>query len=274
MNTSYENWHNYIVSQISIYKTKRSSKRKDSEYIWDWYNSVTRTRPLVYIKTIVKWIIRYSSEQRWFDINSELLFTTRQVLDDEYSKMQFDLYILLKVVGQERFYFPRNYFDEFISILSEDEFTFDLPKNYLHNRYIKIQAELYPVLRGVLNMNLVGIGDKEETLSGIPEDVIKITSGGNALNNYEITTIDNYVAKNKIQKIDYIKMDIEGAEVAALSGGSASISKFKPRLAISGCHKDVDLWEIPLLIKKINPKYKVYYEHYLPINWEACIYAA
>jgi len=54
---------------------------------------------------------------------------------------------------------------------------------------------------------------------------------------------------------------------------AASISKFKPRLAISGYHNDVDLWEIPLLIKKINPEYKVYYEYHLPINWEACIFA-
>lgn len=143
----------------------------------------------------------------------------------------------------------------------------------LHNRYIKIQTELNPLLKEVLNINQLAIGDKVETLSGNPDDVTKITPGGNALNNFEITTIDNYVAKHKIQKIDYIKMDIEGAEVAALSGGSASISKFKPRLAISGYHKDVDLWEIPSLIKKINPEYKVFFEHHLPIQWESCFYA-
>lgn len=96
MNTTYENWHNYIVNQIDFYKTKRQTKREDNEYVWDWFNTVTRPSPLVKIKTIVKRIIKYSAEQKWFDKNSELLFYTRKILEDDYSKMQFDLYILYK----------------------------------------------------------------------------------------------------------------------------------------------------------------------------------
>ena len=34
-----------------------------------------------------------------------------------------------------------------------------------------------------------------------------------------------------------------------------------PELMISGYHKLSDFWEIPLLIKKINPAYKIYVGH-------------
>ena len=68
-------------------------------------------------------------------------------------------------------------------------------------------------------------------------------------------------------------MDIEGAEAAALRGASVIIAKFKPKLAISGYHKKEDLWEIPLLIKKMNPEYNIYFEQHSPIPEESCFYA-
>ena len=69
-------------------------------------------------------------ELEWFNKNSENLFNTRQILEDEYSKLQFDLYVLLKVVGYNKFFFPRTYFDDFITIESKDEFTSELPKEF------------------------------------------------------------------------------------------------------------------------------------------------
>ena len=44
---------------------------------------------------------------------------------------------------------------------------------------------------------------------------------------------------------DFVKMDIEGSELAALQGMSATIESCQPRLAISLYHKPEDLWELP-----------------------------
>lgn len=57
---------------------------------------------------------------------------------------------------------------------------------------------------------------------------------------------------------NYIKMDIEGAEKEALLGAQKTIQKYKPNLAICLYHKPEDLWELPLLIHKIEPSYDMY----------------
>ena len=44
---------------------------------------------------------------------------------------------------------------------------------------------------------------------------------------------------------DFVKMDIEGGELAALKGMTGAIGRGRPRLAISIYHRPEDLWEIP-----------------------------
>jgi FkbM family methyltransferase len=63
------------------------------------------------------------------------------------------------------------------------------------------------------------------------------------------------------KKVDYIKMDIEGAEMAALRGAQKTIEEYAPQLLISGYHKIEDMWEIPEFILGINPNYKMFLGH-------------
>lgn len=84
-------------------------------------------------------------------------------------------------------------------------------------------------------------------------------------------TLEN-TKKIKVVKLDeyidddfhpsYIKMDIEGAETDALDGSKMIIKKYNPKLAISVYHHPRDLWELPLLIHKLNPDYRLYLRHY------------
>lgn len=52
----------------------------------------------------------------------------------------------------------------------------------------------------------------------------------------EAIRIDEWVSKNKIKKLDFIKMDIEGAEIEALDGCVQTIEKLKPNFAIASYH--------------------------------------
>jgi FkbM family methyltransferase len=72
-----------------------------------------------------------------------------------------------------------------------------------------------------------------------------------------LTTIDNLVAELKLGKVDLIKMDIEGAEPRALEGGRRTISRFRPRLAMSTYHAPDHPVTIPRIINGIWSGYRV-----------------
>ena len=57
---------------------------------------------------------------------------------------------------------------------------------------------------------------------------------------------------------NYIKMDVEGAELKALQGARELIASQAPSLAICLYHKPEDLWEIPLYLHQLQPNYKMY----------------
>ena len=86
-------------------------------------------------------------------------------------------------------------------------------------------------------------------------------------------TIDDLVKKNKIDKIDFIKMDIEGAELPALEGAKKVIKRDKPKLAISAYHKSNDLIAIPKFISSIRNDYNFYLDYYTIIGDETIVYA-
>jgi FkbM family methyltransferase len=74
------------------------------------------------------------------------------------------------------------------------------------------------------------------------------------------------------EKANYIKMDVEGAELEALKGAKKQLEQ-GAQLAISLYHKSRDIWEIPEYIKKINPEYKFFVRHYTNTIFETVLYA-
>jgi FkbM family methyltransferase len=73
----------------------------------------------------------------------------------------------------------------------------------------------------------------------------------------KIDTIDNICKKMKISNVSLIKMDIEGNEFDAIIGAKKVIQTYKPTLLVSVYHTGKDFFEIPKLIKKMVPTYKL-----------------
>ncbi|MGE5646759.1 MAG: FkbM family methyltransferase [Acidobacteriota bacterium] len=71
----------------------------------------------------------------------------------------------------------------------------------------------------------------------------------------ELTTIDKLVGELKLERVDFIKMDIEGAEQHALRGGRATIAAYHPRMSLSAYHRPDDPVKIPELVKAAWPGY-------------------
>ncbi|MEI6826577.1 MAG: FkbM family methyltransferase [Desulfuromonadales bacterium] len=73
--------------------------------------------------------------------------------------------------------------------------------------------------------------------------------------------------------VTFIKMDIEGAELKALIGALHTITRNKPKLAISLYHKRDDIFKIPLLLHNFCPEYKLYLRHYCTTFSETVLFA-
>jgi FkbM family methyltransferase len=95
--------------------------------------------------------------------------------------------------------------------------------------------------------------------------------GGRAV---KMTTLDRYVERMEIERVDFIKMDIEGAELGALKGAVGTLRKFRPRLAISLYHRPDDLLRIPLWLNSLGLGYQFYLEHYTIHYEETVLYAS
>jgi FkbM family methyltransferase len=72
----------------------------------------------------------------------------------------------------------------------------------------------------------------------------------------ELTTIDELVRELGLKRVDYIKMDIEGAERAALGGGAQTIRRFHPRLTVSLEHHYDDPEVIPAIVRSLWSGYQ------------------
>jgi len=79
----------------------------------------------------------------------------------------------------------------------------------------------------------------------------------------DIITLDEYIIDHKISKVDFIKLDTEGAELDIIKGAQNVIFSQKPILAVSVYHKTEHIWKIAKYIKFIRPDYKFALRHYL-----------
>jgi FkbM family methyltransferase len=73
----------------------------------------------------------------------------------------------------------------------------------------------------------------------------------------EVITLDEFVEKEKIKKVDFIKADIEGAERHLLMGAKKVLKEFAPKLAICTYHLPDDPELLEKIILDANPEYHV-----------------
>lgn len=141
---------------------------------------------------------------------------------------------------------------------------------FTHDAYKKIyffepSMEIYNRAKD----NLKNLQDIIFTSAGVGEKagVSKFAGAGQGVSGHmddsgmetvNIVTLDEVITDQPT----FIKMDIEGAELAALKGATKLIKKNRPKLAICVYHKPEDLFEILELIDSWNLDYKYYFRHY------------
>lgn len=88
----------------------------------------------------------------------------------------------------------------------------------------------------------------------------------------QMRSIDKVLAG---EHADIIKFDVEGAEFEALLGAKGTIAEHSPRILLSLYHRNEDIFKLPLLLKRLNPEYRIFmrHHHYIPA-WETNLYAS
>lgn len=156
---------------------------------------------------------------------------------------------------------------KFVDVVKDYEAIYGFELDY--GNFVKMKKQtkhlnkVWLVNSGVLNDNkkiVYGCG------SGVnePRDGISILKAdeGEAL----IASVVKLDDALKGKRVTFIKMDIEGSELGGLEGAEKIIRMYGPKLAICVYQKTSDFWEIPLLIKKFNPNYKLRLRHHYYIN--------
>ncbi|MEA3553314.1 MAG: FkbM family methyltransferase [Campylobacterota bacterium] len=225
--------------------------------------------------------------------NKEQYSKTYDLLEDEKSKDIFEKVINFKISFDYNFMdgftndFDGQYFDKDIVpplkdivFLDGGGYVGDTTPNIIKN-YPDFK-KIYLIEPSELHINIAKrdfehIKNIEFINCGLSNKKVTINTSGNQSNqnncdhNYQaqnIDTIDNIVK----EKIDFIKLDIEGAEQDAIDGAQQTIKKYKPVLAICVYHKAEDWYKIPQKVLSINSEYKIYLRHYMEGIYETVMY--
>jgi FkbM family methyltransferase len=108
---------------------------------------------------------------------------------------------------------------------------------------------------GSLALHLSSVGDSHS---------VAINQNTGKDESIRVITIDALAESLKLPKIDFIKMDIEGAELNALRGAKQALQRWHPRLAISSYHQKGDPAAICALVWEAQPNYLVGSKDLLP----------
>lgn len=156
-------------------------------------------------------------------------------------------------------------------------FCFDIVPNHIEVMRLNFSQNLELAKR--IEIIFCGLGNEHRIAEPVGRVKDKIVKPGASLSNdpngmeASITTIDKFTSDNQIERIDFIKMDIEGEEFNTLKGAVNTIRLHRPKLAISLYHKPEDIIEIPKFINDLELGYKLYLDHYTIHAEETILYA-
>lgn len=118
------------------------------------------------------------------------------------------------------------------------------------------------IKRGQVTLGKFGLWDSDSRMDlsvdehWMSQSSLLITRCGGKTINVPVATVDKTVEHLKLDRVDFIKMDIEGAEVPALVGAAITIRRFHPRLAIATEHMVGDTKAIIETLNDICPDYQ------------------
>ncbi|MFZ0040963.1 MAG: FkbM family methyltransferase [Solirubrobacteraceae bacterium] len=101
-----------------------------------------------------------------------------------------------------------------------------------------------------------------------------LTLGGSGPTSVTTLTLDDFVSENGLDHVDFVKMDVEGAELNVLRGAATVLPRFRPALALAAYHRDDDLVSLPAQIDSLDLGYRFWLDNFSPLEEETVLFAA
>ena len=143
-------------------------------------------------------------------------------------------------------------------------------KNF--QRLEQYTASLDKEMQGKIVCHHQGVWHERAVLSYGNEE----KSSGEAYSMFK-TSNQNQVTADRLdhilagEKVTFIKMDIEGAELNALKGACGILKEQHPKLAVCLYHKLEDLWEIPMFVQSVSKNYRMGIRHHYAYGFEGTV---
>ncbi len=134
--------------------------------------------------------------------------------------------------------------------------------------YRKLVAGIRPKDATVTCLPLA-VSDRHQILSFSGAGESATTAGGSSGASVAAVALDEAFPA---APIDFIKLDIEGAEASALKGARNLIARCRPVIAVSLYHKQNDIWELPLLLKSLTEDYDMFIRQHMYNTFNSVLY--
>lgn len=259
---------------------------------FSFYSEKDFTNGIDIVGDIKNWFKYYSELNNKGELK-ERINRLNSIFDDDLSKDTFNKIIQFYLTGNlsnliDSYCTEEQYFSDTYYPISDNEvfvdcgaFTGDSIEDfikYTNNKFKKIIAveanksnvkQIEKLNVNNLEIKNIAVADYNGTCSFDSNCLQGGRIGLSSTELIDVQQIDSFSDKN----ITFIKMDIEGAEMAALRGAKETIKAQHPKLAICVYHRPEDIFDIPLFIKELNSNYKIKLRKHTKSVYESVIYA-
>ncbi len=95
-------------------------------------------------------------------------------------------------------------------------------------------------------------------------------AGGRGEPVVQVRPLDDLVGDGDVS---FVKLDIEGDELAALRGMRGVVSRSRPALAVCAYHRQDHLWRVPLALAELLPEARIHLRPHGAEGWDLVAYA-
>lgn len=281
---SHKNWDHILIASIHVSEIIKNLKSDESVLLLDESSNTPISQKISWrffcknFSNIIYLLKRFENpfdyltlllKRLGFPVNISKYVVNRnfnnQYLDVLFQNQIKNVYDLGVHDGYTSTQFLNNFTN--LNFIYGFDISFDALASSINNDNLKISNKFHFEKKAIYShTGKIKINLNHENLSAS-----KVVNDQSSNLEVECITLDEF-KKHKTKKVDFIKFDIEGAELQALKGGIKTIINDRPQLAVSIYHSPEDFIEIPVFLMRNLENYKFYIGHYSTGVFETVLY--